>query len=91
MQFEAFGRPAVVEKADQPLPQAAEVPPLRLPAVPPETVVHFNIPATVGELIPNLDEDARREVVRLMGLMDGTTDPDPALDQFERTVKARNA
>lgn len=31
--------------------------------------------------------DARREAARLMGLMDGTSDPEPVLRQFEHAIR----
>jgi hypothetical protein len=62
------------------------------PAVPPQTVVHFNIPATVGELIPNLDEDTRREVMVSLQLKEAAHSSERAIQEgVEDAVRSREA
>jgi len=60
------------------------------PAIPPETALHFNIPATVGELVPNLDEDARREVLVSLQLKEAAHKTDRTIgESVEDAVRAR--
>ncbi len=33
------------------------------PAIPPETAIHFNIPVTVGDLVPTLSEERKKDVL----------------------------
>ena len=62
------------------------------PAIPPETVVHFNIPATVGELIPSLDEDARRKVLVSLQLKEAAHRSERSIDEsVEDAVRSREA
>ncbi len=62
------------------------------PAIPPETVVHFNIPATVGELIPNLDEDTRKKVLVSLQLKEAAHRSERSIDEsVEDAVRSREA
>ena len=62
------------------------------PAIPPETVVHFNIPATVGELIPSLDEDARHEVMVSLQLKEAAHSSESSIQEgVEDAVRSREA
>ncbi|MHC5055351.1 MAG: hypothetical protein ACYTKD_11610 [Planctomycetota bacterium] len=62
------------------------------PAIPPETSVHFKIPVTVGELIPGLDEDARREVLVTLQLKEAAHTSEQAIkESLEDAVRSREA
>ena len=61
------------------------------PAIPPETALHFNIPATVGDLIPNLDEDARREVLVSLQLKEAAHKTERSVDEsVQEAVRSRD-
>jgi len=60
------------------------------PAIPPETALHFNIPATVGDLVPNLDEDARRELLVTLQLKEAAHKTDRTIEEsVQDVVRAR--
>ena len=62
------------------------------PAIPPETAVHFNIPATVGELIPNLDDEARRKVLVSLQIKEAAHRSDRSINEsVEDAVRSREA
>ncbi len=62
------------------------------PAIPPDTVIHFNIPVTVGDLIPTLDEDARRKVLVTLQLKEAAHSSAEAIAEgVKDSVRAREA
>ena len=55
-------------------------------------MVHFNIPATVGELIPDLDDDARRKVLVSLQLKEAAHSSELAIQEgVEDAVRSREA
>jgi hypothetical protein len=62
------------------------------PAVPPETLIHFHVPETIGELIPNLDYAARKEVMVSLQLKEATHVTEERLAaEAERAMAAKAA
>jgi hypothetical protein len=59
------------------------------PAVPPETLVHFRLPETVGELIPNLPAESAGQTFISLQLKEATYASDQAvLDEAQRVLTA---
>jgi hypothetical protein len=62
------------------------------PAVPPETLIHFHVPETIGELIPCLDDAQRREVMVSLQLKEATHLTEERLSvEAERAMSAKAA